>query len=229
MRSFRWALPFLAVLAVLMPTASWAYPAKVVGVHDGDTITVLDASKAQHKIRLASIDAPELGQPYGKNARQTMADLVFGRMVEIEPATTDRYGRTVAVVLVDKRNVNRAMVKAGAAWAYIEYLTDPVLVDLEADAGAAKRGLWALQVDQITPPWEWRKSKNKVSATDPSSPASNKADAVASAGTGGFTCSTKRVCRQMNGCTEAQFYLTQCGLDRLDGDHDGVPCEKICH
>ncbi len=127
---------------LLLPSIGWAYPAKVVGVHDGDTVTVLDEEKVQHKIRMGSIDTPELGQPYGQNARQAVAALVFGKTVEVEPVDPDRYGRTVAVLMPGEENVNRELVREGAAWAYRQYLNDPEMVKLEEDAGAHERGLW---------------------------------------------------------------------------------------
>jgi transposase len=77
-------LPIVVVL-VLLPNLALAYQAKVVSVHDGDAITVLDDDEEQHKIRLASIDAPELRQPYGRAARQELADLVAGKLGELEP------------------------------------------------------------------------------------------------------------------------------------------------
>jgi micrococcal nuclease len=82
-----------------------------------------------------------------------MSDLVFGKTVEVEPVDTDCYGRTVAVVLIGPENVNREMVRRGAAWAYRQYPDDPSLVNLEAEANAHEQGLWALQLDQIMPPW----------------------------------------------------------------------------
>ncbi len=222
----------LALALFILPNLAQAFEAKVVGVHDGDTITVLDADKVQHKIRMGSIDAPELGQPYGQNARQAMAALVFGKTIEVEPTDTDRYGRTVAVVLVDGENVNREMVREGAAWAYRQYLDDPTLVNLEAEAKAHQRGLWALQADQIMPPWEWRRGSKTQSPTKKASRTNDRSQAALAparpSSTGSFTCSGKRVCREMSSCAEAQFYLSQCGLSRLDGDGDGVPCEKIC-
>jgi endonuclease YncB( thermonuclease family) len=149
-----WMRRLLTISLLLFPAMPMADPAKVVRVHDGDTITVLDDDEEQHRIRMASIDAPELGQPYGRAARQELADLVAGKMVEIEPTDTDRYGRTIAVVLLNSGNVNREMVSRGVAWSYLKYLDDPVLVNLEADARSTMRGLWAQQADQIMSPWE---------------------------------------------------------------------------
>jgi len=78
-------------------------------------------------------------------------------MVTVQPVTTDRYGRTVAHILVDGMNVNREMVRTGDAWVYRKYLKEYSLLDLEAEARDAKRGLWRLPEFQRVPPWEWRK------------------------------------------------------------------------
>ncbi len=155
---------FLLVIVaalVLMAAPAFAGPitARVVSVHDGDTMTVLTPEKRQIKIRFAEIDAPELSQPYGKKSRQLLSLMVFGKDVSITPVTTDKYRRTVARVSHGNSDINLAMVQSGAAWAYRKYLTDPAFLEAEADARNARTGLWALQPDQITPPWEWRRAK----------------------------------------------------------------------
>lgn len=146
---------------ILMTTAACASPltARVVGVHDGDTITVLTPDKHQIKIRFAEIDAPELSQPYGKKAKQLLSLLVFGKDVSITPITIDKYRRTVARVYQGDTDINLSMVESGAAWAYRQYLTDPSFLEAEAAARKARTGLWALHPSQITPPWEWRHAR----------------------------------------------------------------------
>lgn len=134
---------------------------RIVGVHDGDTVTLLDPDKRRVKCRLAEIDAPELGQPYGAKAKQALSALVFKKDVIGQIIDVDRYGRAVVWFQIDGINVNRQMVRQGAAWAYRDYLTETALLDDEADAAVAGVGLWALQNDQIMPPWEWRRSQAK--------------------------------------------------------------------
>jgi endonuclease YncB( thermonuclease family) len=154
-------LLLIAAALILITASAFADPitARVVGVHDGDTITVLTPDKRQIKIRFAEIDAPELSQPYGKKAKQLLSLMVFGKDVSITPVTTDRYRRIVARVFQGNSDINLAMVQAGAAWAYRQYLTDPSLLEAESEARNARTGLWALQPDQITPPWEWRHAR----------------------------------------------------------------------
>lgn len=130
---------------------------KVVGVHDGDTLTMLDDSKTQIKIRLAEIDAPESRQPYGSRAKQELSELAFGRSAAVQVQDIDRYGRTVGRITVDGVDVNAEMVRRGAAWVYRKYAKDQSLFTIEEQARDAKAGLWALPEADRMPPWEWRK------------------------------------------------------------------------
>lgn len=194
---------------------------RVVSVSDGDTLKILTVDKREVRIRLSEIDAPEKDQPYGNNAKQAMSKLVFGKVVTAKVVDTDRYGRIVAWVYLGDLNINKEMIRQGMAWAYRQYLSDKSLLSLEEAAQNQKVGLWSLQEDQRMAPWEWRHDK-KTSATSSTVPA-----ATSKAGSS-FACGLKTYCRQMSNCAEAFFYLRQCGISRLDGDRDGVPCESIC-
>lgn len=111
-----------AVLACLAPQAlADLYTGRVVAISDGDTLTVLDAEKVQHKVRLSGIDAPEKRQPFGNVSRQHLADLLFGRDVAVEYHKVDRYGRQLGKVLVADVDANLAQVSAGLAWHYMHY------------------------------------------------------------------------------------------------------------
>jgi endonuclease YncB( thermonuclease family) len=101
----------------------------------------------------------ELKQPFGADAKKTLSALVFGKEVSVLKIDMDRYGRTVGRVYQDRTDVNLEMVKAGAAWAYKKYLSDPSILEAETAARSRKAGLWALQADQIMPPWDWRKER----------------------------------------------------------------------
>ena len=120
-------------------------------------MTCLDDTGAQHKVRLAEIDAPELGQAYGKQAREKLADEVFGKTVQVVDQGKDRAGRWVARVYVDGLDVNRELVAQGAAWHYAAASSDPSLGDLEARARGSRIGLWA-DPDPV-PPWQWRQQQ----------------------------------------------------------------------
>ena len=225
-----WLYGFLALLSG--PLLAAEYTGKVVGISDGDTLTLLvpdGASFKQVKVRLGEIDTPERKQPYGTRAQQTLSELAFNQQARVVVQDTDRYGRTVGRVYVGGTDVNAELVKQGAAWAYRQYLKDQSLLALEAEAKAAKRGLWGLPEAERCPPWDWRKKACPTSAATPApAPASPAASAPATPASGGFACAGKRRCGEMTSCEEAKFYLTQCGVRSLDGDKDGVPCETLC-
>lgn len=152
----------VALLLALISEYAWAenIAGRVVGVADGDTITVLDSTNQQHKIRLAGIDAPEKNQPWGQASKQSMSDQVFDRQVIVETGKRDRYGREVGKVLVDGRDANLEQIKRGLAWHYKKYEREqpaadrPVYATAEIEARSARRGLWA--DSSPMPPWEWR-------------------------------------------------------------------------
>lgn len=99
-------------------TIALPFTGRVVGVHDGDTLTILTAEKQRVSVRLADIDAPELGQPFGRAAKRELSELCFNRTASVEARTVDRYGRTVGVVSCDGNDASRLMVERGMAWAY---------------------------------------------------------------------------------------------------------------
>ena len=152
---------FTAVLLTLALTAhAETITGRVVGVADGDTITVLDADKVQHKIRLSGIDAPEKKQAFGNRSKKSLSALAFDKTVNVETEKRDRYGRQIGKVLVDGRDVNLVQVERGMAWFYRQYQRDQApndrrLYEAAEDAARAdKRGLW--RDDGPVPPWEFR-------------------------------------------------------------------------
>lgn len=152
---------FTAVLLTLALTAhAETITGRVVGVADGDTITVLDADKVQHKIRLSGIDAPEKKQAFGNRSKESLSALAFDKTVNVETEKRDRYGRQIGKVLVDGRDVNLVQVERGMAWFYRQYQRDQApndrrLYEAAEDAARAdKRGLW--RDDGPVPPWEFR-------------------------------------------------------------------------
>ena len=132
---------------------------RVVGVHDGDTVTCLDEQNQQQKIRLAEIDAPEVSQDFGKVSREALAGLVFGKTVQVVDDGRDRYGRWIGHLFVDGVDVNRQMVATGNAWHYAAYSKDSSLASLETQARSRQLGLWAQP--NPTPPWDYRKNGKK--------------------------------------------------------------------
>ena len=133
----------------------------VVAVSDGDTITVLDESKQQHKIRLMGIDAPEKKQAYGQRSKESLSDLVYMKEVEVTWFKKDRYGRTVGQVRVDDADVCLEQIKRGFAWHYKQYEREQSVedrsryADAEKEARIAKIGLWT--DEHPTEPSKFRK------------------------------------------------------------------------
>ena len=191
-------------------------PCNVVKVSDGDTVHVLDQSKTRYKIRLGGIDAPEKKQAFGKKSTQNLANLVAGQNVEVEYDKLDRYGRIIGKLMKGGQDMNLQQIKDGFAWHYKYYQKDQSNSDrmlyssAEIEARYKTIGLWSAPA---IPPWSWRKGQ-RTSSTN-----------VTGAN---FQCGSKRYCKEMTSCEEAKFYLRKCGLSRLDGDKDGVPCESIC-
>jgi endonuclease YncB( thermonuclease family) len=153
----------LATLLLASSLHAAEYTGKVVSVADGDTITVLDSSKTQHKVRLAGIDAPEKAQAFGNRSMQSLSDMVYMKQVTIETSKIDRYGREIGKVTHNGTDVCLEQVKRGMAWWYRDYQfeqtpEDRVLYETVEDAAKSARvGLWADKTPVA--PWEWRKSK----------------------------------------------------------------------
>jgi endonuclease YncB( thermonuclease family) len=154
----RLAVTAVAVGMTAVAVAAESLTGRVVGVHDGDTLTLRIEGQPQIKVRLAGIDAPELKQPYGQVAKQALSALVFDQIVRVEGGQRDFYGRTLGTVYRDEVNVNAVLVAQGAAWVYRAYPHDQTLVPLEAEAQAERRGLWRLEI-QHCPPWQYRRKR----------------------------------------------------------------------
>jgi micrococcal nuclease len=149
-----------ALLYIFFASAAVAadFTGPVLSVFDGDTLEVLHNTHPE-RIRFSGIDCPEKGQAYGKRAKQAASELVFGKEVTLQTYGKDKYGRTLAdVLLPDGSNVNRELVREGFCWWYRKYAPENgELEQLEEEAREAKKGLWA--DPQPVPPWEWRKGR----------------------------------------------------------------------
>lgn len=151
----------IAFVCTTVPAATLV--GEVVAVADGDTFTVLDASKNQYKVRLAGIDAPEKRQAFGEQSRQNLASLVFRRQVVVEWQKTDRYGRIVGKVRVGTVTVDLEQVRVGLAWHYKAYANEQSPADrdeyakAEVEARRARRGLW-LEASPVAP-WDFRRRR----------------------------------------------------------------------
>lgn len=136
---------------------------RVVGVADGDTITVLDSTKTQYKIRLSGIDAPEKKQAFGTVSKKSLSDLVYDKEVHVEWHKQDRYGRIVGKVSMNGVDANLEQIKRGMSWFYKKYQNELVLDDrlayLHAQEAAEKNktGLWT--DNEPIAPWDFRKQR----------------------------------------------------------------------
>lgn len=156
-------ITLLCLLTVSLFANAETYTGRVVGVTDGDTVTVLDSSNTQHKVRLAGIDAPEKKQAFGQASKQNLSNLVYDKTVTIETAKRDRYQREVGKVIINGRDANLKQIEAGLAWHYKKYANEQSSVDQQTYAAAevqaqqGRRGLW--NEANPTPPWDYRHQK----------------------------------------------------------------------
>ena len=155
----------LALLYISCGLGAATLQGKVVHVADGDTITVLDATNTQHKIRLQGIDAPEKAQAFGQKSKQSLHRLVHSKQVTIEFQKKDKYGRTVGKVVLNGLDVCLEQIKLGMAWHYKQYESEQPKEEREtyAQSELAARsmavGIW--KDKNPTPPWEFRKQAKK--------------------------------------------------------------------
>ncbi len=151
------------IVAVVAQTRAETFRGRVMWIHDGDTVTVNSTDGKWYKVRLWGIDAPEAGQPYGREATLALIRLAGRKLVTVEIKDTDKYERVVGILRYGKLDLNLEMVKIGAAWYYSFFAPDAEdLAKAEKLAREEKKGLWALP-DPV-PPWEWRKKQKKADA-----------------------------------------------------------------
>ena len=150
-----------AILLLLITTTLHAEEirGKVVSIADGDTITVLDAAKVQHKIRLQGIDAPEKKQAFGTKSKESLSEKVGEKEVVVTWKEKDRYGRILGEVMLGNRHINLEMVQDGMAWHYKQYSKSKELAETEEAARKAKKGLWVAK--EPVPPWDYRKAERE--------------------------------------------------------------------
>lgn len=165
-------LAALCVSLAAIPAAhAEARHGKVIGIADGDTLTILDGRRQRHRIRLDGIDAPERTQAYGRRARESLAALAHGRLAVADCAKIDRYGRAVCRVTIDGVDVGLEQLRRGLAWHYVGGVGDAGNADnagkpadvvrtryarAETRARSARAGLWSAPAP--TPPWDYRRT-----------------------------------------------------------------------
>lgn len=145
----------LLILLFAASTATAQLTGKVVRVHDGDTFTMVDSLGDTTIVRLQGIDCPELHQPYGYQARRRTNQLIYGRTVQVQAVTKDKYRRTIGIVSIGGQNLNMLLLREGLAWHYKKYDNSAYAASLEENARETKTGIWSLPVA----PWVWRHKK----------------------------------------------------------------------
>lgn len=158
-----WYAVAAAILSAVVAAAAPMCPAtdgrgrpawRVEVVNDGDTVTCRDTEGREVRVRMVGIDAPELDQPRGREARVALLAKLRGGVVRVIGDSRDQHGRLLGTLLVDDRDLNREMVAEGWAWAFTGFAEDDDLVAVESAARKARRGLWA--DPQPLAPARWR-------------------------------------------------------------------------
>lgn len=131
------------------------FQGEVIRVHDGDTLTVL-LDREQVRVRLVDIDAPELGQAFGRRSRESLAGMCAGAVATVQDRGHDRYGRTLGHVTCGSYDANAEQVRRGMAWVYVRYAPKgSPLYTAQTEAKLERRGLW-IEPGAVAP-WEWRR------------------------------------------------------------------------
>ncbi len=223
----------LALAAIAGPALARAQaPALPSGtvqrVVDGDSLWLTPArGGAPLQIRLLGIDAPEICQAWGAEARQALLERVADRELQWRADGRDEHGRVLATLYADGRNLNAELVVEGHAWSTRYKWDRGPYVKEERIAGALGRGLHAQRGAQL--PRDFRRSHGpcSVPAAAADGPAARAPSAtvqtVPDASTG--RCDGRTHCSQMRSCAEARFFLQNCPGVQMDGDGDGIPCE----
>ena len=137
------------------------YTGKVIAIKDGDTVVVIDSLKNQKTLRLAEVDCPESGQPFGKNAKQFTSDQIFGKTVKYYITTTDRYNRSIAKIYYDNgKYLSEELIRNGLGWWYYKYSNNKNLGILEKEASNKKIGLFS--DPNSIPPWLYREQQREL-------------------------------------------------------------------
>lgn len=209
------------------PTFTSTPNVSLIKVIDGDTIEV-NINGINEKVRLIGLDTPEMSDSresircFAVEAKNKTQSLIAYQNIKLEKDPTqnnrDKYNRLLRyVILKDGRNLAKVIIEQGYGYEYtyrIPYVYQKEFKEAQKKAEKNKVGLW---------------NPNHPCNLSTPSPTINNSSDIGNNSSSTFTCGTKRYCSQMLSCEEAYFYLRNCGLSRLDGDKDGVPCESLCH
>lgn len=246
----RWRIGAVLGLASLWLAPAWGQPTSpartavpvqgvVTQVTDGDSLWITPPGQPGIEVRLRDIDAPEICQAWGEEARRALEALVLGKTVVLRIAGRDTYGRTLGQVQADGVDVARRMVEEGHAWSIRTRWDRGPLVKDERMATALRRGLHGQpgavmprdfrqgHGPCVNPSAEPAAASAPPPPTRPPLPVSERPRAASPAtAASAFRCDGRTHCSQMRSCEEARFFLENCPGVQMDGNRDGVPCEK---
>ena len=220
-------ITMLGLLAALGTHAAPLLEAKVARVVDGDSLWLEPpAPAAPVELRLEGIDAPEICQAWGPEARAALAELVQGKQVSVRTVGRDSHGRTLGTVYLGTQNINKLMVQEGHAWSSrYKYDRGPYVAD-ERMAKALSRGL--NRDGGAIMPRDFRQLHGPCAPA--AAPAAGLPPPLAPVAVAPVAadprCDGRKRCSQMRSCAEATWFLQNCPGMEMDGDRDGVPCER---
>ena len=231
MKMLLWALLGLCCASAVAAATPPRLEGKVSRVTDGDSVWIEPATAgAPVELRLEGIDAPEICQAWGPEAKQALAELVLGQQVSVKTSGRDTHGRTLGTLFLGTQNINKTLVQEGHAWSHrYKYDRGPYVAD-ERMAKALSRGL--NRDGAAIMPRDFRQQHGPCQAGElpanvlgaRTAPAT--ATAAATVPTAARRCDGRTRCSQMTSCAEATWFLKNCPGVEMDGNHDGVPCER---
>ncbi len=197
-------------------------------VHDGDSLWIKPQAQPPIVVRLRDIDAPELCQSWGEEAQRALSELALGKPAVLYTFGRDSHGRTLGKVQVDDVDLARRMVEDGNAWSIRSRWDLGPLVKQERMAKALGRGLHSRAGAE--PPWKFRATHGPCTMGEAAvNPVAHRVAAQpgpASPPAVPYRCDGRTRCTQMSSCEEAKFFLANCPGAKMDGNRDGVPCQK---
>ena len=205
----------------------------VVRVTDGDSLWLEPVPPGPPvELRLQDIDAPEICQAWGPEAKRALQDLVLNKSVSVRVSGRDTHGRTLGTLQLDTLNVNKTLVQEGHAWSHRYKFDRGPYVAEERMAKALSRGFNA--DPGAVMPRDFRRDHGPCQVGDAPKAAAPTAPAAATkpvalpaaTATAAYRCDGRTYCSQMHSCAEATWFLKNCPGVKMDGNHDGVPCEK---
>lgn len=168
-RTLRIGLLGLLLACVLSVSHALELSGRIVGVIDGDTVDFITDGNELIRVRLAGIDAPERGQPFGSSAKKALSQLVFSKRVLLKGDKRDRYGRVIAKIIINGQDANLQLLRLGYAWHYKRYESEQTPNDRRLYASAqieainARNGLW--KDSSPVAPWDYRASRRNASSS----------------------------------------------------------------